>query len=58
MIVCGLRLIATLFDIFILLSRADLRCGPLQSQQNQGSDTEDKGGDGVFQQGHRGEGLQ
>ncbi len=30
----------------------------MQSQQNQGSDPEDKGGDGLLQQGHRGEGLQ
>jgi hypothetical protein len=28
------------------------------SQQNRGSDPEDKGGAGVLQQGHRGEGLQ
>ncbi len=28
------------------------------SKQNRGSDPEDKGGDGVLQQGHRGEGLQ
>ncbi len=52
------RLIATLFDIFIFLSGANLSCGPMQSQQIQGSDPEDKGGDGVLQQGHRGEGLQ
>ena len=28
------------------------------SQQKRGFDPEDKGGDGVLQQGHRGEGLQ
>ena len=28
------------------------------SQQNRGSDPQDKEGDGVLQQGHRGEGLQ
>jgi hypothetical protein len=28
------------------------------SQQNRGSDPKDKGGDGVLQQGHHGEGLQ
>jgi hypothetical protein len=28
------------------------------SQQNQGSDLEDKGGDGVPQEGHHGKGLQ
>ncbi len=28
------------------------------SQQNRGSDPEDEGGDGVLQQGHRGEDLQ
>jgi hypothetical protein len=28
------------------------------SQQNRGSDPEGKGGDGVLQQGHRGEDLQ
>ncbi len=28
------------------------------SQKNRGSGPEDKGGDGVLQQGHRGEGLQ
>ena len=53
------RQITTLFAI---LSAANLYYGSLQSfaasQQNQGSDPEDKGGAGVLQQGHRGEGLE
>ncbi len=43
---------------FAMLSAANLNYGLLQSLPNRGPDPEDKGGDGVLQQGHRGEGLQ